>query len=79
MTNTDARITQYDKIVDYLNSHDTISPMAAFNSLWITKLSTRIGEMIKKGYVFKKTPIYECPGGRLLYMTYSLVSCPERK
>lgn len=44
---------QYDLILDYLEKHGSISTMEAFN-LGITRLSTRISELAKSGYTFKK-------------------------
>lgn len=41
--------TQHQKIYDYMKSVGSISPMDAFRKLGITKLSTRIGEMRRKG------------------------------
>lgn len=46
---------QHVKIWEYLMKHDEgITPMDAFEKLNITKLSTRIGEMIKLGYKIRK-------------------------
>lgn len=45
-------MTQHDKILNYLDTHDSITPMDAFSSLRITKLSTRISEMRKLGINF---------------------------
>lgn len=46
------KMTQYEKILWYLRRFGSISPMEAFNDLHITKLSTRIGEMKRRGYKF---------------------------
>lgn len=43
-------MSQYKKISDYLDKHGSITPMDAFVSLHITKLSTRVGEMNRMGY-----------------------------
>ena len=44
-------MTQHGKILKYLNDHPAgITPMDAFIDLGITKLSTRIGELIRMGY-----------------------------
>ena len=46
-------MSQYQKILDFIKRNGSISPMDAFGSgMWITKLSTRIGEMERKGIVF---------------------------
>lgn len=47
-------MTQYDKILDYIDRFGSISPMEAFMDLGITKLATRVSEMTKNGYKFDK-------------------------
>lgn len=42
-------MTQHQRIYSYMERFGSISPMDAFNDLGITKLSTRIGEMRRKG------------------------------
>ena len=50
-------MSQYEKILRYLETHPTgITPMDAFLDLGITKLATRISEMIRNGYRFDKIP-----------------------
>ena len=50
-------MTQYDKILKYLDCHSSgITPMDAFLDLGITKLATRISELIRRGYKFEKIP-----------------------
>lgn len=49
-------MNQHKAILDYLEAHGSISPMQAFSDLGITKLSTRISEMIRRGYKFRKIP-----------------------
>ena len=44
-------MNQYDRINRYLNQFGSITPKDAFADLGITKLSTRIGEMERKGIV----------------------------
>ena len=52
--------TQHKKIADYLEKHpEGITPYEAFVHLKITKLATRIGEMIKDGYPIKKLMEYK--------------------
>ena len=43
-------MTQHDLIIRYLKQHKFITPMSAFTELGITKLSTRIGELKRRGY-----------------------------
>jgi hypothetical protein len=47
-------MTQSEKIIDYIERFGSITPMEAFMDLGITKLATRVSEMRKKGYEFKK-------------------------
>ena len=49
-------MNQHKAILDYLEAHGSITPMEAFSNLGITKLSTRISEMISLGYNFRKIP-----------------------
>lgn len=41
-------MTQYQKIIDYIEKHGSITPLDAF-PMGITKLSTRVSEMRRKG------------------------------
>ena len=41
-------MTQYQKIINYIEKHGSITPMDAF-PMGITKLSTRVSEMRRKG------------------------------
>ena len=50
-------MNQHKAILDYLEAHGSITPMEAFSDLGITKLSTRISEMIRRGYKFRKVPV----------------------
>lgn len=49
-------MNQHKAILDYLEAHGSITPMEAFSNLGITKLSTRISEMIRRGHKFRKIP-----------------------
>lgn len=44
-----ADMTQKESIKQYIRDFGSISPAEAFSDLGITKLSTRIGEMVKDG------------------------------
>ena len=51
------KYTQHKQISEYLDGHpEGITPMDAWNVLYITKLATRVGEMIKMGYKIEKIP-----------------------
>ena len=68
-------MTQHQKIMDYLRTHDSISPYEAFVNLRITKLSTRIGEIERTTfYTFKRTRVTERTddGETVTYMRYKL-------
>lgn len=49
-------MNQHKAILDYLEAHGSISHMKVFSDLGITKLSTRISEMIRRGHKFRKIP-----------------------
>ena len=45
---------QHERILRFIEEHGSITPMEAFSELGITKLSTRIGEMIEIGISIEK-------------------------
>lgn len=47
-------MNQYELIFGYLEEHESITVMEACLYLGVTKLSTRIGEMIRNGYLKKR-------------------------
>ena len=47
-------MNQHKRIAEYIENHGSITPMEAFMQLGITKLSTRINEMIRSGYEVDK-------------------------
>ena len=68
-------MSQYDKILNFIKRNGSITPMDAFgNGMFITKLSTRIGEMERKGILFDH--IWESKengdGDTVRYMRYFL-------
>lgn len=65
--------SQHKRIADYLDRHpEGITPMEAFSKLYITKLSTRIGEMVMDGYKIRKVMEYKMSndGTVVHYMRY---------
>ena len=68
-------MTQSERIREYIERHGSITPMNAFSELGITKLATRISEMRKCGYKFKK--VFEEGtdrfGNPTRYMRYYLI------
>ena len=67
--------TQANEILRYIKQNGSITPMEAFTNLGITKLSTRIGELIKAGFNIKKewTEHTNLAGRTSHFMRYSLV------
>lgn len=67
---------QKQKILNYMREKGSITPMAAFGELGITKLATRVGELIQDGYDIQK--VWETDvnrdGDRVRYMSYHLIS-----
>lgn len=66
-------MSQRERILEYLENHpEGITPMEAFVNLKITKLATRISELIDMGYAIDKT--YEshknAHGDTVRYMRY---------
>ncbi len=47
-------MTQHEQIIDYIHAFGSISPMEAFMDLGITKLATRVSEMIRNGEKIEK-------------------------
>lgn len=47
------RITQKDRIINYIRQFDSISSWEAYSDLGITQLGARIDQLKKEGYEFK--------------------------
>ena len=69
-------MTQRQRILKYLDDFGSITPWDAFFDLGITKLSTRIGEIIRSGLEIEKTLVYTRNryGEKVHYMRYKKVS-----
>ena len=69
-----SKVTQQDKILRYLEVNNWISPYDAWSLLNITKLSTRVGEMIRGGVpiIKKRVEYYDDQGNYGHYTAYSL-------
>jgi hypothetical protein len=50
-------MTQHQAIMDYIDEFGSITPIQAFADLGITKLSTRVGELICLGVDIEKTEV----------------------
>lgn len=48
-------MTQHERILDFIDRHGSITPMDAFLDLGITKLATRVSELIRGGVRIEKT------------------------
>ena len=73
-TNGGADVTQHEEIIKFMQEYGSISPMEAFAELGITKLATRISELIRGGCEIRKTRITKKNryGRTVTYMRYSL-------
>ena len=67
-------MTQGERIIDYCRKYGSITPMDAFNDLGITKLATRVSELISEGEKIYKKPENGKNrfGERTSYMRYAL-------
>ncbi len=50
---SNSRPTQCDRLIDYLQKHGTITQKEASDRLGITRLTSRVCELKKKGYEFE--------------------------
>ena len=48
-------MTQRERILRYIDDFGSITPMEAFTDLGVTKLATRVSEMIRDGERISKT------------------------
>ena len=69
-----AKETQHMKILMYLKTHKWITPADAWDRFHITKLATRISELIRKGYEFEKVWV-----GDREYKKYRLICEPVKE
>ena len=51
------KITQRDRVLQYITDHGSITSWQAYAELGCTQLATRISELKERGYVFEKTRI----------------------
>ena len=68
------RRSQQNKILDYLMTHKDLTSFEAYTKLGITQFATRIKELEKKGYNFKKVWDYVInqKGEKKRFKRYSL-------
>lgn len=48
------KVNQRQRIINFMREKNGITPAEAFGELGITKLATRIGELIDEGYNIRK-------------------------
>ena len=72
----DKKISQSDLILTWLRAHGTISTLEAFERLKITRLSARIYDLKKLGFVFDTKRKVSKEGKR--YLEYSISYDPEK-
>lgn len=72
--------TQHNLILDYIRKYGSITSMEAFSELGITKLATRVSELIKAGYTFDKEIVKGTNryGDNVHYSRYSNPREPEK-
>jgi hypothetical protein len=51
------KITQRDRVLQYIKEFGSITSMQAYSDLGCTQLATRISELKERGYEFSKTRI----------------------
>ena len=68
-------MTQHERIRQYLTDWGSITPYEAFRDLGITKLATRISEMIRAGDGIKKETVHGINryGEPIHYCKYSMI------
>jgi len=50
-------MTQHQRILQYIDDFGSITPMEAFQDLGITKLATRVSELIRDGVLIEKQQV----------------------
>lgn len=67
-------MTQGERIIDYMRRFQSITPFQAFADLGITKLATRVSELLREGQPIEKEMVKGKNrfGDNVCYMRYSL-------
>lgn len=50
-------MTQCERLLEYLNTHDSITQMEALNELGIMRLASRVSDLNRQGYDIQKKMI----------------------
>jgi len=71
---------QQERIMSYLVNYGSITPAEAYERFGIMKLSTRIGELIRKGVKIRKAIVTDRNrfGEKVRYMKYYYVGDDKR-
>ena len=65
-----ARMTQRDRVIQYIKDFGSITRAEAFNELGIVELAARICELERMGYKFEKKIVYrENRYGEMIHFT----------
>lgn len=74
-----SKITQRDRVLEYINMYGYITSYDAFSKIGCTQLATRISELKDKGYKFRKQRIKTLNmfGDKTHYDKYFLVEDKE--
>ena len=66
-------MTQGERILDYIDTNGSITPMEAWEHLGVTKLATRISELRRGGEAIKKKYVTGTNrwGEKIQYMEYT--------
>ena len=69
------KITQRDRVLQFMNEHGSITAYEAFTEIGCTQLSARICELQREGYIFSTELIKNVNryGDRCHYLRYRLV------
>lgn len=75
-----SKLTQAQQIMQYMKEFGEISQLEAWRDLGISKLSTRVGELIQSGVAINKRPSTSLNrwGQPCSFMIYSLPDCHDQ-
>jgi len=67
-------MNQCEKIIDYIKRYGSITTYQAFKDLGITRLSSRIHDLVLKGYDFNRQSVTtkNCDGESVTFTRYTL-------
>ena len=70
-----AKVTQAERVLNYIQDNGFVTRLIAFNELGIFELASRINALEKEGWVFEKTnkPAINRFGDVFHFTTYTLI------